>query len=110
MIIELRHDIKGAFGETYVEERTTCTDDETVKLALNTLRRERNAVMWIEEVGDVNDSGSITGICVSWETFADYDAKQVLVTTYYGAGNISDYEYMDWNRARNYLKKFIKNA
>ena len=108
MILELRHDIMGAFGRTYIEERTSLTDAETVTCALNTFRKEKGCVLWIEEVGDASDYGTVTGICVSWETYADYEDKQATVTRYFGAGNVSDTERMEWRKARNYLKKFIE--
>ena len=110
MILELRHDIMGAFGKTYIEERTTLIDDETVKMALATFRKDRECVLWIEEIGDAGDYGSITGICVSWETVQHYEDKWATVTKYYGAGNVSDQITEDWSKVRNYLKKFIKSA
>lgn len=108
MIIEIRHDIMGAFGKTYIEERTTCTDDETVKIALATFRKDKWCVLWIEEIGDVADYGSVTGICVSWDTIMEYNSKVCKITRYYGFGNISDEERVEWSKARAYLKKVIK--
>lgn len=109
MIIEIRHDIIGAFGKTYVEERTTCTDDETVKIALATFRKDVWSTLWIEEIGDVTDSGSVTGICVSWETMEHYKNKWATVTKYCGFGNISDQTTEEWTKVRAYLKKVVKN-
>lgn len=108
MILELRHDVMGGFGKTYVEERTTCTDDETVKIALATFRKDRDCVLWIEEFGDASDGGSLTGVCVSWETVEHYENKWATVTKYYGAGNISDQITEEWTKVRSYIKRLIK--
>lgn len=110
MILELRHDVMGGFGKTYVEERTMFTDDETIKAALNTLRKDRECAFWIQEFTNSTDYADVTAICCTWDTIIGYNSRILCIRKWYGNGNVSDVEYMEWNKARNYLKNFIKNT
>ena len=113
MYLEFRHDVKGVYGWIQVEERTFFVDEDTIKIGLRELRKDKNAVLWLYDIktdtirnGECVDLDATTSMMLYWDTWADYDNR--ICTVRYILGDMRSYkeERMPWAKARKKLLEY----
>lgn len=114
MYLELRHDIKGVFGWVQAEERCYFVDEDTAKLGLKELRKDKSAVLWLMDIrtdtiecGECVDLDADTSIMLAWETWADYDARICTVKYIKGDLRSTDTVRVPWQKARRILLDYV---
>lgn len=103
MKIIFKHDIDGLFGKEYIEEATY--NMELAGKALRAFKKDVWSTLWLTEMG-ITERGYNKAICFCWESFDDYEANMVTVTTWHSPYE-QDQEVMPWVQAR---KLFVKST
>lgn len=109
MNLEFRHEIKGLWGYYETNERCGCFDDDVVNKALREFRKDKSSVLWVMDVSVEANGRNIRHVSMAWETWEDYDNKEVTMT-FWKDFNDRGYHKFSWEKAKRIFRKVIGEA
>ena len=109
MNLEFRHDVKGLWGYHEVQDRTYCFDDDVLSLAFREFRKDKDSVLWAQDLSVDADHKNIVHLSMCWETWEDYDNK-IVTMTIWREYNDREYRKYPWERSKRLFKAAVEKA